>query len=315
MNPIKEFFNEVETKVLAQGTDVISMIKSDHRKVDGLFQQYQSSSDETEKKELVKTICTELRVHAGAEETKVYPTLDQEDHNGANESLEEHHLIKILISELSGMGAVNDKMDAKMKVLSEIVKHHVHEEETKYLPELNDSGEDLDQMGEAFQAEKERLMNAPDQEEKPGNKAKRRSVAKVASAKKGEPRKKAKSAKKDAAKKAPAKKGIMKKAVAKAATEMKAAKKTVTKITAAVKKASKDVVVKTASKIVPAKKASKAAATKKASKAVPAKRASKAVPAKKASKAGAAKKASPKKAGAKSKSSTAKKPVARKKAA
>jgi len=158
MNPFKGLMNGVESIVLEGRTDVISLIKADHRKVDQLFKQYKDAETKAEKKRVMLEIINDLKVHAAAEESKVYPTLDKEDHNGTNESFEEHHLIKILIEELADMTDVNDKTDAKVKVLSEVVEHHVKEEESKYLPELKNSDADLEKMGASFTAEKERLQ-------------------------------------------------------------------------------------------------------------------------------------------------------------
>jgi hemerythrin superfamily protein len=166
MNPFKEFLNGFQAKTLENRTDVVSLIKADHRKVDKLFAQYVESKDSTEKENILKEIVSDLRVHAAAEESKVYPTLDREDHEGTNESLEEHHLIKILLEELTSNRMAEDKVDAKVRVLSEVVKHHVKEEETIYLPELQDSGADLEELGTSFISEKERLLGLPESGER-----------------------------------------------------------------------------------------------------------------------------------------------------
>jgi len=202
MNPFKGLMNEVESIVLEGRTDVISLIKADHRKVDQLFKQYKEAQSKAEKKRVMLEIINDLKVHAAAEESKVYPTLDKEDHEGTNESFEEHHLIKILIEELAGMLDMDDKTDAKVKVLSEVVHHHVKEEESKYLPELKDSDADLEKMGASFTAEKERLQKVKTMPEKAAKKSaeKEKPAAKKAAA----PRAK-KTAAKAAAKKEPTK--------------------------------------------------------------------------------------------------------------
>ena len=218
MNPIKEFLNEVEAKVLELRTDVISLIKSDHRKVDLLFEQYIASEDRAEKDDILKSIIGDLKVHAAAEEAKVYPTLDNEDHAATNKALEEHHLIKILIEELCNRQLKDDKVDAKVKVLSEVFQLHAKEEEGKYLPELKESGADLEQLGEDFTSEKDRLMSIP------------------AKTKKVKSAKKAPAVKPIAEKKPVAKKPVAKKPVAKKPVAVKpAAKKPVAKKPAATK--------------------------------------------------------------------------------
>jgi Hemerythrin HHE cation binding domain len=62
------------------------------------------------------------------------------------EAFEEHHLIKLLISELSRFrpGPGSATFEAKMKVLKELVQHHVDEEEGHVFPkaEAHDLGRD-----------------------------------------------------------------------------------------------------------------------------------------------------------------------------
>jgi hemerythrin superfamily protein len=253
MNPFKEFFNGMGAMNLEGRTDVISLIKADHRKVDELFKQYMDSSDDAEKESILQEIINDLRVHASAEETKVYPILDTEDHDGANESREEHHLIKILIEELSSNRLAEDKIDAKVKVLSEVVKHHVKEEETKYLPELKDSGADLDLLGENFTTEKERLMGEPDMVAAPVETTDESMFRRVPDAVLADD---AREVKASAAKKAPLKKEPAKKVEAKKAPARKVTAKKVGSKTADSKKVAAKPLKKESAKKEPAKKLS-----------------------------------------------------------
>ena len=157
MNAVTKFINELDEKAEKSKGDVISLIKADHKKVDSLFAEYESSKKDADKMTLLKTIINELNIHTAAEEKLVYPTLKETDSEGTNEAYEEHHVVEGLLKELSGISEINELVDAKVKVLSEVVKHHVKEEETSLLPEIKESGADLSEMGSEFKAEKERL--------------------------------------------------------------------------------------------------------------------------------------------------------------
>ena len=110
--------------------DAISMLKADHRKVESLFNRYEKSRGRGAKARLAGQICLELSVHATIEEELFYPAVqgavDEETHD---EAYVEHDGAKVLIAELL-KGTPDDRFyDAKVKVLSEMIKHHVKEEE------------------------------------------------------------------------------------------------------------------------------------------------------------------------------------------
>jgi hemerythrin superfamily protein len=157
MNTISKFIKDLEQKSLSGKSDVISLIEADHRKVDALFAQYQSSSKTADKRKLLEQIVKELNVHTAAEEKLVYPKLEETDEDGTNEAFEEHHVVEVVLNELSKVGKIDDLVDAKVKVLSELVKHHVKEEESKLLPELKQSGADLEELGTEFKNQKDAL--------------------------------------------------------------------------------------------------------------------------------------------------------------
>ena len=80
-------------------------------------------------------------MHAAIEEQVFYPVAratvpDTEDI--ALESLEEHHIVKWVLSELDGMDPAAERFDAKVTVLIENVRHHVEEEESEFFPKVRD---------------------------------------------------------------------------------------------------------------------------------------------------------------------------------
>ena len=98
---------------------------------------------------MVKQICTELSVHATIEEEIFYPACKGqiEDEDLLDESYVEHDGAKVLIAELMDSHADKEFYDAKVTVLSEMIKHHVKEEEKRsegLFAQARDAGLDVD---------------------------------------------------------------------------------------------------------------------------------------------------------------------------
>jgi hemerythrin superfamily protein len=148
----------------SEGTDAVDLLTDDHRKVEELFDEYESMKDDAqdeEKEERVANICLELTIHATLEEELFYPAareaLEAEDSDMLDEAEVEHSMVKELIAQLSEMSATEPLYDAKVKVLSEYVKHHVQEEEGEIFPALRDSDLDLDALGGEIETRKQEL--------------------------------------------------------------------------------------------------------------------------------------------------------------
>ena len=121
--------------------DVIAMLKDDHKKVKkafAAFEQLHLQADPASGHALVSQICDDLDVHAALEEEFFYPSarkeLDEEDL--VNEAEVEHQSVKRLIADLRRMPVDDKKYAATVKVLSELVEHHVKEEEGEMFPQL-----------------------------------------------------------------------------------------------------------------------------------------------------------------------------------
>ena len=146
--------------------DVIDLLTEDHRKVEEMFEEYESSKDEADdeaKSALVATICLELTMHASVEEEIFYPAaraaLDEEDSDMLDEAEVEHASVKVLIADLADMQPSDALYDAKVKVLSEYVKHHVQEEEGEIFPSVRESDIDLASLGEEVASRKQELTD------------------------------------------------------------------------------------------------------------------------------------------------------------
>jgi hemerythrin superfamily protein len=141
--------------------DAISMLKDDHKTVEQLFKRFEKAGDRAhvEKREVVDRIIEELSVHAAIEEQLFYPVVRStvpETEDIALESLEEHHIVKWVLSELETMTSENERFDAKVTVLIENVRHHVEEEEDEFFPMVRGelSRNALNDLGDAMAAAK-----------------------------------------------------------------------------------------------------------------------------------------------------------------
>jgi len=111
-------------------TDAIALLKADHRSVEDLFEKFESATAATRKKTLSHQICVELKIHTMLEEEIFYPAFRGKiEDDTLDEAYVEHDGAKVLINDIEASESDADFFDAKVKVLSEEIKHHVHEEE------------------------------------------------------------------------------------------------------------------------------------------------------------------------------------------
>jgi hemerythrin superfamily protein len=142
--------------------DAIALLKADHRQVEGWFEQFESTRSDERKGKLAQQICQALKVHTEIEEEIFYPAFlaATEDKDTHHEAEVEHDGAKKLIAEIEASGPDDDYYDAKVKVLSEMIKHHVKEEEQRggMFAEARDSDMDLKALGEQLASRKADLM-------------------------------------------------------------------------------------------------------------------------------------------------------------
>jgi hemerythrin-like domain-containing protein len=141
--------------------DAISLLRTDHQSVQQLFKRFEKAGDTayTEKRQIVDRIIEELSVHAAIEEQLFYPVARATvpgTEDIALESLEEHHIVKWLLSELVDLDPRNERFDAKVTVLIENVRHHVEEEQNEFFPKVRNglSRKELADLGDAMQKAK-----------------------------------------------------------------------------------------------------------------------------------------------------------------
>lgn len=138
--------------------DAIAMLKADHRKVEEIFEAFEKATSPARKKKLAHEACLELKVHTVIEEEIFYPACKgQIEEDLLEEAYVEHDGAKVLINEIEAGGPEDDFYDAKVKVLSEMIEHHVEEEEKRsegMFAQARAAGLDMDLLADQMRARK-----------------------------------------------------------------------------------------------------------------------------------------------------------------
>ena len=141
--------------------DAIALLKEDHRKVEGLFEQFEKAKGDGRKEKIALEICKELTIHSMIEEEIFYPSIEGKvDEDLLKESFVEHDAAKVLIAEIEAGDPSDEFYDAKIKVLKEEIEHHVEEEEKPkegLFAQTRNADIDLKEIGERLAARKEAL--------------------------------------------------------------------------------------------------------------------------------------------------------------
>jgi hemerythrin superfamily protein len=148
------------SKAVPAPKDAIALLKADHAAVSQLFADYEKTRSVPTKKALVAEICTALSVHAQIEEEIFYPEVKAalKDKLLVPEATVEHASVRDLIAQLEGVEPDGETYDAKVKVLSEYVKHHVKEEQNEMFTKLKTSSLDMVELGARMAARKDELL-------------------------------------------------------------------------------------------------------------------------------------------------------------
>ena len=156
--------------------DAITLLRKDHELVEQLFKQFEKLTERAQKskKALVQKMIRELAVHSAIEEMLFYPAvrmaaLKADTRAGEKladtvlESLEEHHIVKWVLSELDGMKPDDERFEAKVKVLTENVRHHIEEEQEEMFPKVQKliDQDMLEELGERMAKAKKLAPTRP----------------------------------------------------------------------------------------------------------------------------------------------------------
>ncbi len=149
--------------------NVIDLVLIDHRFLKECIETLLLGTVEKgHKLSMAREFLETLEKHSQAEKKIVYARLlsDEEFHFNILEAQVEHGIIdekiKFLIPKVSSALGLTDELEAEFKVLAELVKHHLREEESELLPRMTElmDEETLRTMGEEFM--KARQMSSRD---------------------------------------------------------------------------------------------------------------------------------------------------------
>ena len=146
----------------AKPQDAIALLKADHRQVEEWFSQFEKASSSSRKQDQAQKICLALKTHTTIEEELFYPAFLEatEETDIHHEAEVEHDGAKKLIAQIESGGADDEYFDARVSVLSEMIKHHVKEEEGRdgMFAKARQADMDLVSLGEQLAARKAQIM-------------------------------------------------------------------------------------------------------------------------------------------------------------
>ena len=144
---------------MSKQMNALKLLEEDHDKVKEIFDQFEDAERKSQKVKLAREAIKELKIHDAIEEEIFYPqvreAIDKADL--MDEADEEHHMVRIAIAELENMDEDDERFEAKFTVLSEMVRHHIKEEEDEMFPKVKKSEVDLEALGEELVARKKEL--------------------------------------------------------------------------------------------------------------------------------------------------------------
>jgi hypothetical protein len=132
------------------------LLKKQHREVRSLFKKLESTDNPRMRRQLMTEIARNLEAHTTIEEEIFYPAIQGLETRKAEEMVfeayEEHHVVKLVLAEMPRVNPEDERFEAKMTVLSELVEHHVEEEEKEMFKLAQKLGKDeLEELGEQLQ--------------------------------------------------------------------------------------------------------------------------------------------------------------------
>jgi hemerythrin superfamily protein len=145
--------------------DAVELLTQQHREVKEMFDRFENMTDRAKvsKKKLADEICNALIMHTTIEEEIFYPATreaSEETEDMVDEAVVEHASAKDLIAQIMEMDPGDDLYDAKVKVLGELVEHHVKEEEEEMFPKTKELKLDMQALGQEMKSRQQEIEAA-----------------------------------------------------------------------------------------------------------------------------------------------------------
>jgi hemerythrin-like domain-containing protein len=150
LNPVKRL-SAIET-VRAHPRDdlrdltmnAIDLLKADHERVKGILSQLSESTERGVKKrtELLAKLEMEISIHTRLEEEVLYPAFKKAGGKDQDvmyyEAKEEHRTVdSLVLPDLKVTDPSTPEFAGRVKVVKELLEHHIEEEETEMFPQAN----------------------------------------------------------------------------------------------------------------------------------------------------------------------------------
>ncbi len=138
----------------------IEHLLKDHQKQRDLNAKLVGARTREEKEKYRKALYDALYPHIEGEDASIFKFLRGKKgkfHDGALEAMQEHHLDRVLLDELMALDLDDEVFIAKSKVLEEVNRHHLDEEEETHFPNLESTASDdeLDVLFEEYEEAEE----------------------------------------------------------------------------------------------------------------------------------------------------------------
>jgi len=141
---------------------VFDILKKEHDKTLELFKQ--TKRKRADPGNVFSQIRTDLTIHMDGEERLLYPVLKEKEptRDKTLEGWEEHTYIKIVLNDLVGMPREDERWQAKLTVLREMVEHHIEDEEENLFKKAKKviSKEQADQIGTDYTRGKQKMAGS-----------------------------------------------------------------------------------------------------------------------------------------------------------
>jgi hemerythrin superfamily protein len=136
--------------------NIIDLLKKDHENVKKLLNETIEKRDTSKYPQIQKA----LRIHMEGEENLLYPKTRKQATDLTLEAYEEHDLVKKELRDIDNLNINDEHWMPKMKVVKDLVEHHVEEEEEEYFPKSEEilGSKQLDQLGQKYEDWKKDVM-------------------------------------------------------------------------------------------------------------------------------------------------------------
>ncbi len=139
--------------------DALELLRSDHDKVNALFQQFERGGNSQDFKQLFTDLDRELTIHTQIEEKIFYPAVKNhpETQDLVQEAYHEHGEAKLLLTDIAALDNTSAEWGQKMTQLMRAIQQHVSEEEGELFPRVRQlmSEQQLEQLGQQLMQAKQ----------------------------------------------------------------------------------------------------------------------------------------------------------------